>query len=132
MPSLADAEREPEWLQQAWKDRDEWVKEDLHLRAPRVFRHFTLTAARAERRWLAGGNPEAIQATFNVAASRLRDIRPTLAPIVQPVGTVALRSGRPGVNVAAATQRAPGRLQSPVRSAGQGCEGPRARQSSRR
>ena len=96
LPSLVDAEREPEWLQKAWKDRDEWAKEELHVRAPRVFRHFTLTAARAERRWLSGGNPEAIQATFNVAAVRLRDIRPTLAPIVQPVWTVARRSGRPG------------------------------------
>jgi hypothetical protein len=103
LPSLAEPEREPEWLQQAWKDRDEWVKEELHLRAPRVFRHFTLTAARAERRWLAGGNPEAIQSTFNVAASRLREIRPTLGPIVQPVGTVARARQKPGVNVAAAT-----------------------------
>ena len=77
----------------------------MHLRAPRAFRHFTLSAARAERRWLAGGNPDAIQATFNVPASRLRDMRPAQAPIVQPVGTVARaqRKAGAGTSVAAAT-----------------------------
>jgi hypothetical protein len=103
LPALAESEREPEWLQQAWKDRDEWVKEELHLRAPRAFRQFALASTRAERRWLAGGNPEAIQSTFNVAASRLREIRPTLTPPTQPSGTVARAVRKPGVNVAAAT-----------------------------
>ncbi|HVJ82299.1 MAG TPA: hypothetical protein VNC50_14620, partial [Planctomycetia bacterium] len=87
----------------AWKDRDEWVKEELHQRAPRAFRHFTLTAARAERRWLAGGNAEAILSTFNVAASRLREVRPTLGNLVQPGWTVARVRQNPKVNVAAAT-----------------------------
>jgi hypothetical protein len=104
LPSPAELEREPEWLQQAWKDRDEWLKEGVHLRAPRLFRHFSLTAARAERRWLAGGSPEAILATFNVAASRLREIRPRVGAIVQPVETVARAQRKAGVNVAAAAQ----------------------------
>jgi len=102
LPSLAEQEREPEWLLQAWKERDEWVKEELHLRAPRAFRQLALAATRSERRWLAGGNPDAIQSTFNVIASRLRDIRPTLTPLVQPAGTVARAARKPGVNVPAA------------------------------
>jgi hypothetical protein len=55
----------------------------------------------AERRWLAGGNSEAIHARFNVAASRLRDLRPSLAPVSRPGGTVART--RPKANMAAAT-----------------------------
>src|SRR5205823_1482641 len=102
LPTLADAETYPDWLAAAWADRDRWAAEGVPARAPRLVRHFTLAATRAERRWLAGGNTDAIKATFDAAANRLREVRPTLVPVVPPVGSVARAQRKPGLNVAAA------------------------------
>jgi hypothetical protein len=104
LPSSADAEPYPDWLQAAWKDRDSWLVDRLQLRAPRVPRNLTLTATRAEQRWLAGGDPEAIKATFDASASRLREVRATLTALSQPVGSVARAKRKPGVNPTAARE----------------------------
>lgn len=102
LPALADAESYPEFLRDAWKDRDKWLDDRLQLRAPRVVRHFSLTAVRAERRWLAGGELAGIKAAFDSPASRLRDAAGSLKPLVQPVGSVARARRKPGVDPVAA------------------------------
>ena len=101
LQSLADPEPYLESLPAAWKDRENWFAEELPLRAPRVTRHFTLAATRAERRWLAGGNADAIKDSFDVPAKRLRDVRPMLPPVQQPVGSVARAERKSGLNVSA-------------------------------
>ncbi len=103
LPALVDPEPYPDWLQAAWQDREKWVADGLHVRAPRVVRHLTLEATRAERRWLAGGNADAIRDSFNSKANRLREVRPTLTPVVQPVGSVTRAERKPGLNVEAAS-----------------------------
>ncbi len=101
-PTPADPEPYPDYLTAAWKDYDAWIADRLQVRAPRLMRHFTLTATRAERRWLAGGSADAIKPTFDTAASRLREVRTTLTPITQPTGSVARARRKPGVNPTAA------------------------------
>jgi hypothetical protein len=98
LPTLPDPETYPQWLTSAWKDREMWFHEGLHLHAPRVTRHLALAASRAERRWLAGGNTDAIKDSFDVVAKRLREVRPKLSPIHQPIGSVARAEQRSGLN----------------------------------
>jgi hypothetical protein len=98
LPVPADAESYPEYLQAAWKDRDTWLADSLQLRAPRVMRQLSLTASRAERRLMTGGNPETIKANFDSFATELRKVRATLTPVVQPSGSVARALRKPGVN----------------------------------
>jgi hypothetical protein len=102
LPTAADTEPYPEYLQAAWKDRDAWLGDSLQLRAPRVMSQFSLTASRVERRLMAGGNPETIKANFDSFASELRKVRATLTPVVQPSGSVARAIRKPGVNPTAA------------------------------
>lgn len=101
LPGLADPEPYPDFLQNGWKDRDDWVAAGVHVRAPRLVHHLTLTATRGERRWLAGGNVDAIRATFDATVSRLREVRPTLSPIATPSGSVARARLKAGLKLTA-------------------------------
>ena len=102
LPTMADPEPYPDFFQNGWKDRDTWVADRVHIRAPRLIHQLTLTATRAERRWLAGGNSDAIRATFDATVSRLREVRPTLLPIATPIGSIA-RIQKPVPKLAATT-----------------------------
>ncbi len=103
LPTMGDPEPYPTWLQNGWKDRDDWVATGLHLRSPRLVHQLSLSATRAERRWLAGGNGEAIRATFDATVSRLREVRPTLTPVVTPTGSIARAKQKPGLKLSAAS-----------------------------
>ncbi|HEV3383192.1 MAG TPA: hypothetical protein VG097_00175 [Gemmata sp.] len=103
LPTLADPEPCPAWLQTGWKDRDDWVLAKLHLRSPRLIHQLTLTSTRAEQRWLAGGNGEAIHATFDATTNRLREVRPTLTPVATPTGSVARAQQKTGLKLSVAS-----------------------------
>jgi len=103
LPAPADAIPYPDFLTTTWKDRDLARGDGLERRAPRLLRHFGLATLRAERRWLAGGNTDAIKAAFDVPATRLRAVRSDFAPLTQPLGSVARADRKPGLNVAATT-----------------------------
>ena len=102
LPTLADPEPYPDFLQNGWKDRDAWFAAGLNRRAPRLVHQLTLTASRSERRWLAGGNGDAIHATFDATVNRLREVQPTLSPVVVPTGSVARARQNPALKLTAA------------------------------
>jgi hypothetical protein len=103
LPTLADPEPYPDWLRNGWKDRDDWVTASIQIRAPRLIHHLALTATRAERRWLAGGNADAIHSTFEASVSRLREVRPRLLPVATPIGSVARARQKPGPKLSVTT-----------------------------
>ncbi|MEO2089518.1 MAG: hypothetical protein ABGY75_08485, partial [Gemmataceae bacterium] len=68
----------PDWLAAAWKDRDDAVAAGLHLRAPRLVRHHILAALRAERAFLAGGDPARLKGQFGGKLTELKAAMPKL------------------------------------------------------
>ncbi len=79
----------PTWLAAAWTDRDAAIKAGLHLRALRLVRHHTLTTLRAERAFLAGQDPAALNATFGSALGELKAALPKLGPFPPPAHSLA-------------------------------------------
>lgn len=70
-PELAEADPYPEWLTNAWRERDRWRQEGAHLRLPRTFRHLEATALWAEQLWLGGGDI----AAQNTLAEEVRELQ---------------------------------------------------------
>jgi hypothetical protein len=95
LPAPAEPEPYPDFLAAAWTDRDAWRADGLHLRAPRLVRHLTLTTVRAERRWLTGGDLAGIRGAFDPPASRLREERLTHGPVVPPIHSIARARQKP-------------------------------------
>ena len=99
----------PDWLAAAWKDRDDAVAAGLHLRAPRLVRHHTLAALRAERAFLAGGDAARLKGQFGGKLTELKAAMPKLGPF--PPAAHSLAAARrtagfePKVKAAAAALR---------------------------
>jgi hypothetical protein len=103
LPEPADPEAYPDWLRKGWEERDAWAGKDrLDLRAPRLVRHLNLVAARAESRWLAGRDAEAVRAQFQPVADELREAAKGLASPAPLVRTVARVRRDPRIDVRAA------------------------------
>lgn len=102
LPTPDDPEPYPPWLADGWKDRDTWVKDGLHRRAPRATLHLTAATARAELRWLAGLEPKTVADQFGPIAADLRAVAKTMPAVVPPVRSVARARDNPAVNEKAA------------------------------
>lgn len=102
LPTLPDAEPYPEWLRDNWKEHNEWVKDGLHRRAPRLVHHFTLSTTRAEQRVLAGHDPKAVADLFLPIANELRETGRTLRAPVPLARSIARARTNPAVDVKAA------------------------------
>jgi hypothetical protein len=103
LPALADPEPLPGWWGPAWTDRDKWVKDGLHRRAPRVPHHLGLAATRAERRWLAGDDPKRVEDAFVPLADSLRAEAARLRAPVPKARSVARVLANPAVDVKGAS-----------------------------
>lgn len=89
LPAMPEPEPYPEFLRDAWKDRDAWVAAKLHQRAPRLVNHFSLAATRAEQRWLAGTDAKTAGDQFLPVATDLRDTAKSLTVPVPMVRSIA-------------------------------------------
>jgi len=89
LPKLPEVESYPDFLRDAWKDRDVWIAAKLHQRAPRLVNQFTLAASRAEQRWLGGLEAKSTADQFLPLATDLRETAKTLGPLTPLVRSIA-------------------------------------------
>ena len=96
MPEAIDAEPYPDWLKQSWVDRDKWVSDGLHRRAPRILEHQGLAASRAEEAWSAGIDPAAIRDRHEPTLKKLAGAGSAFPTLQLPRRSHARWSASPG------------------------------------
>ncbi len=84
LPEKIDTEPYPEWLKASWIERDKWLNEGLHRRAPRIPIQQALVASRAEDAWYAGLDPAAIQDRHAPVLKKLAEAGKAFPPLSLP------------------------------------------------
>lgn len=97
-PALPDPpEAYPEWLTKSWVARDRGLADETWRATPRTFRHLESALLRAEARWIAGDDVEAIQRELQASMTELDEQRRHLAPAQYPPYSLAQVNRKPPI-----------------------------------
>jgi hypothetical protein len=82
----------PNYLAEAWKERDAWIGDRSHHRLPRSFHELEWMILRAERQWLSGESEERIHLEFDGKFADLKKQKLDNAPRkIEPVSIAEAR-----------------------------------------